>query len=91
MLRASKKLFGNAGVGRGMLPLPGASYQRLEGPCDGHSGNWSPPIDNRRYLAVRPATDGQRESIEKFWDVIGDLSTFGRQRRRQRLDISDPA
>jgi myo-inositol-1(or 4)-monophosphatase len=45
---------------------------------DGHPGNWNPPIDNRRYLAVRPATSGQREIVEEFWSVIGDdRSTYG--------------
>ncbi|KAK7398528.1 hypothetical protein QQX98_012104 [Neonectria punicea] len=45
---------------------------------DGHAGNWNPPIDNRRYLAVRPATEGQKEFVEEFWAVIGDArSTYG--------------
>lgn len=45
---------------------------------DGHPGEWNPPIDNRRYLAVRPATGGQREFVEEFWSVIGDdRSTYG--------------
>ncbi|KAL7915696.1 hypothetical protein GGI35DRAFT_485253 [Trichoderma velutinum] len=45
---------------------------------DGHPGGWSPPVDNRRYLAVRPATAGQKEFVEEFWDVIGDdRSTYG--------------
>ncbi|CAK7564619.1 MAG: hypothetical protein SEPTF4163_002514 [Sporothrix epigloea] len=45
---------------------------------DGHPGNWNPPIDNRRYLAVRPATGGQKEFVEKFWDIIGDdRSSYG--------------
>ena len=45
---------------------------------DGHPGNWSPPIDNRRYLAVRAATKGQQDAIEQFWAVIGeDRSTYG--------------
>lgn len=45
---------------------------------DGHPGNWNPPIDNRRYLAVRPATEGQKEFVEEFWSVIGDArSTYG--------------
>ncbi|EHK20337.1 uncharacterized protein TRIVIDRAFT_68873 [Trichoderma virens Gv29-8] len=45
---------------------------------DGHPGGWNPPVDNRRYLAVRPATAGQREFVEEFWDVIGDdRSTYG--------------
>jgi myo-inositol-1(or 4)-monophosphatase len=45
---------------------------------DGHPGNWSPPIDNRRYLAVRPAPTGQKEIVEEFWSIIGeDRSTYG--------------
>lgn len=45
---------------------------------DGHPGGWDPPVDNRRYLAVRPATTGQREFVEEFWGVIGDdRSTYG--------------
>ncbi|KAK7948422.1 inositol monophosphatase [Apiospora aurea] len=39
---------------------------------DGHPGNWEPPIDNRRYLAVRPATTGQKEVVEEFWSTMGD-------------------
>ncbi|KAF2016911.1 inositol monophosphatase [Aaosphaeria arxii CBS 175.79] len=45
---------------------------------DGHPGNWRPPIDNRRYLAVRPAVSGQETFVEEFWSVIGnDRSTYG--------------
>lgn len=45
---------------------------------DGCPGNWDPPIDNRRYLAVRPATVGQKEFVEEFWSVIGQArSTYG--------------
>lgn len=45
---------------------------------DGHPGEWNPPLDNRRYLAVRPAAEGQREFVEDFWSVIGDKrSTYG--------------
>lgn len=45
---------------------------------DGHPGEWYPPVDNRRYLAVRPATEGQRSFVEEFWSVIGeDRSTYG--------------
>ncbi|KAK4080984.1 hypothetical protein Trihar35433_2089 [Trichoderma harzianum] len=45
---------------------------------DGHPGGWNPPVDNRRYFAVRPATAGQKEFVEEFWDVIGDdRSTYG--------------
>ncbi|TPX16630.1 uncharacterized protein E0L32_003571 [Thyridium curvatum] len=42
---------------------------------DGHPGGWNPPVDNRRYLAVRPATGGQREFVEEFWSVIGSART----------------
>ncbi|KKY26839.1 putative inositol monophosphatase 2 [Diplodia seriata] len=54
---------------------------------DGHPGGggggggdsgWDPPIDNRRYLAVRPAREGQRELVEEFWGVVGEgRSTYG--------------
>jgi len=45
---------------------------------DGHPGNWRPPIDNRRYLAVRPAPSGQKEIVEDFWALIGEgRSTYG--------------
>ncbi|KAJ5898764.1 hypothetical protein N7495_003508 [Penicillium taxi] len=46
---------------------------------DGHPGEWSPPIDGRRYLAVRPALEGQKEFVEQFWSVIGDKrSAYGK-------------
>ncbi|RKL31197.1 hypothetical protein BFJ72_g11214 [Fusarium proliferatum] len=45
---------------------------------DGHPGKMHPPLDNRRYLAVRPATTGQPEFVEEFWTVVGDSrSTYG--------------
>ncbi|OAA61296.1 Inositol monophosphatase [Niveomyces insectorum RCEF 264] len=47
---------------------------------DGHPGGWDPPVDNRRYLAVRPAAteDGQRAFVEAFWRTMGDArSTYG--------------
>lgn len=45
---------------------------------DGHPGEWNPPIDNRRYLAVRPAPEGQHAFVEDFWAVIGeDRSSYG--------------
>lgn len=45
---------------------------------DVHPGKWSPELDNRRYLAVRPATSGQGEFVEEFWDVVGtSRSTYG--------------
>ncbi|QGI94890.1 hypothetical protein CEK26_007959 [Fusarium fujikuroi] len=45
---------------------------------DGHPGKMHPPLHNRRYLAVRPATTGQQEFVEEFWTVIGDSrSTYG--------------
>lgn len=45
---------------------------------DGHPGGWNPPVDSRRYLAVRPAMEGQREFVEEFWSVIGEeRSTYG--------------
>ncbi|KAG9848123.1 hypothetical protein KCU98_g6028, partial [Aureobasidium melanogenum] len=45
---------------------------------DGHPGNWNPPLDNRRYLAVRPAISGQKEFVEEFWSTFGDRrSSYG--------------
>lgn len=37
---------------------------------DGHPGDWDPPLENRRYLAVRPATGGQRDFVKEFWSII---------------------
>jgi myo-inositol-1(or 4)-monophosphatase len=46
--------------------------------ADGHPGNWERPIDNRRYFAVRPADGGQKQFVETFWSVLGDVkSTYG--------------
>merc|ERR1712093_610330 len=42
---------------------------------DGHPGDWDPAVDNRRYLAVRPAMSGKHEFVEDFWSVIGDDRT----------------
>lgn len=54
---------------------------------DGHPGSWSPAIDNRRYLAVRPATDGQKAFVEEFWSVIGDCrSSYGPRLTRSPED-----
>ncbi|KAK7713159.1 hypothetical protein SLS57_007489 [Botryosphaeria dothidea] len=45
---------------------------------DAHPGVWDPPIENERFLAVRPAVTGQKEFVEEFWDVVGDgRSTYG--------------
>lgn len=45
---------------------------------DGHPGDWNPPVDNRRYLAVRPASEGQQKFVEDFWSTLGDdRSTYG--------------
>jgi myo-inositol-1(or 4)-monophosphatase len=45
---------------------------------DGHPDGWDPPVDNRRYLAVRGATTGQEEFIQDFWSVLGDgRSAYG--------------
>ncbi|KAM0425412.1 hypothetical protein ACHAPT_009469 [Fusarium lateritium] len=46
---------------------------------DGHPGNWTPEIDNRRYLAVRPAEGGQRDLVEAFWAVIREGMTHWEQ------------
>ncbi|KXS98532.1 hypothetical protein AC578_5502 [Pseudocercospora eumusae] len=45
---------------------------------DGHAGDWDPPVDNRRYLAVSPASEGQQMFVEDFWSILGDdRSTYG--------------
>lgn len=46
---------------------------------DGHPGGWEPPVDNRRYLAVRSAShQEQRDFVREFWSVLGDKrSTHG--------------
>ncbi|KAH7014417.1 myo-inositol-1-monophosphatase [Microdochium trichocladiopsis] len=55
---------------------------------DGHPGGWQPPVDNRRYLAVRPALGevsgrrtGQKQQedfVNEFWSTLGELrSTYG--------------
>ncbi|GME57135.1 Metallo-dependent phosphatase [Neofusicoccum parvum] len=47
---------------------------------DALPGEWSPGVDNERFLAVRPAAEGQRELVEEFWGVVGDgRSTYGPQ------------
>jgi myo-inositol-1(or 4)-monophosphatase len=38
----------------------------------GNPGSWEPQIDERKYLAVRGAPQGQKEIVEEFWAVIGD-------------------
>lgn len=39
--------------------------------ASGNPGDWDPAIDNRKYLAVRGAPEGQRELVQEFWDVVG--------------------
>lgn len=36
---------------------------------DANPGNWTPRIDERRYLAVRGG-EGQRELVEEFWGLV---------------------
>lgn len=38
----------------------------------GNPGNWDPALEERVYLAVRGAPQGQEEIVEEFWSVIGD-------------------
>ncbi|RFU35005.1 hypothetical protein B7463_g1314, partial [Scytalidium lignicola] len=38
----------------------------------GNPGDWQPTVDGRLFLAVRLAPSGQKEFVEKFWDVIGN-------------------
>lgn len=35
-------------------------------------GDWDPALDSRLYIAVRGASQGQKEIVEEFWKVIGD-------------------
>ena len=45
---------------------------------DAQPNGWNPPVDNRRYFAVRPAIKGQEELVKEVWDVIGeDRSLYG--------------
>ncbi|KAK5075457.1 hypothetical protein LTS08_001478 [Lithohypha guttulata] len=39
-------------------------------PEDGVNGNWDIEITHRKYLAVRAAPSGQRETVKEFWTVI---------------------
>ena len=39
---------------------------------DGRPGEWSPPVDNRSCLAVRPATVAHQNSGEELWPIIGN-------------------
>lgn len=39
---------------------------------DGNPGNWTPILEERRYLAVR-AGDGQDQMIDQFWKVVGSV------------------
>ncbi|KAK5998216.1 Inositol monophosphatase 2 [Cladobotryum mycophilum] len=38
----------------------------------GNPGEWNPALEDRLYLAVRGAPNGQKELVEEFWNVIGD-------------------
>lgn len=38
----------------------------------GNPGVWEPRLEERTYLAVRGAPEGQKEVVEEFWGVIGD-------------------
>ncbi|KAI1386369.1 inositol monophosphatase [Hypoxylon trugodes] len=40
--------------------------------ASGNPGDWNPPIDGRKYLAVRGAPSGQKEIVEEFWKVVGE-------------------
>ncbi|KAK3997396.1 inositol monophosphatase 2 [Cladorrhinum sp. PSN332] len=37
----------------------------------GNPGVWEPELDSRKYLAVRGATEGQKEIVEEFWGLLG--------------------
>jgi myo-inositol-1(or 4)-monophosphatase len=36
----------------------------------GNPGLWEPALEERKYLAVRPAPSGQKEIVEEFWSAI---------------------
>ena len=38
----------------------------------GNPGEWDPELDSRIYLAVRGASEGQKEIVEEFWGVVGE-------------------
>ncbi|KAI9901538.1 hypothetical protein N3K66_003355 [Trichothecium roseum] len=38
----------------------------------GNPGSWDPALEERVYLAVRGAPQGQEEIVEEFWAVIGN-------------------
>ncbi|KAK0714860.1 hypothetical protein B0H67DRAFT_489594 [Lasiosphaeris hirsuta] len=38
----------------------------------GNPGEWDPAVDSRVYLAVRGASEGQKELVKEFWGVIGE-------------------
>lgn len=38
----------------------------------GNPGVWEPRLEERAYLAVRGAPEGQKEVVEELWGVIGD-------------------
>lgn len=40
--------------------------------ASGNPGDWEPALEERVYLAVRGAKEGQKEFVEEFWGVIGD-------------------
>ncbi|KIV86000.1 hypothetical protein PV11_01644 [Exophiala sideris] len=37
---------------------------------DGNPGKWDVDVDHRIYLAVRGATEGQKELVEEFWSYV---------------------
>jgi len=37
---------------------------------DGNPGTWDIPVDHRKYLAVKGASQGQKEVVEEFWSYI---------------------
>jgi myo-inositol-1(or 4)-monophosphatase len=43
---------------------------------DGNPGTWDIPIDHRKYLAVKAASEGQREFVEEFWSHIEGVMVY---------------
>jgi len=43
---------------------------------DANPGNWTPRIEERRYLAVRGG-EGQKELVEEFWSLVDGVLEVG--------------
>lgn len=43
---------------------------------DGNPGKWQIPVDHRKYLAVKGATEGQKELVEEFWSHVQGVMEY---------------